>query len=593
MLSARRLVTVAAVAALCSTVVSSADAGAEWDADPLNTQVVLRHHYLCGEDDLPEEGIQGDVSKADQQSGRAEQGYNCGLSLVGHTRLNAGGRPEAGNANMAWAGSCAYVAGPGGGVVPQVYTPPAAANGVAVVDVSNSARPKHVATLRTPGAAATLETVHAVTTPSGRSILVVGQYGNDVAKTGPKPMDIYDVSNRDCTKVKLMATYDWPANAHNLTISPDGKYVFATIPLQVVDISGLWDDPTPTLDPATKVKYLGNIQDVMDGPPIATGPSADLDDPLFDNLPDSVAGETTHPQNVSHEAWPSPDFSTNPEHQWLYVGGQTPEFELFTVLDLRAWLQRNPDGTLQDPNAKPVVVSQQSGRGHSVRTATIGGKPYVLHSEESVFGAAYGCIPEYANPFAGPAQPWLTDISDRAHPAAVSQFGLEINDPRHCAEQVDSGANQSVHYHDVDDPADTTFVIVSMLNAGIRVFDVRDPAQPAEVAYFNPGLYRLADGSTVLDRAWAHSRYVPERGEIWFTTASGGFWVVRIEGQVRRHLGLDAKNVKRGLQPLNVPITDPGAPGRSGIAPITLPISASTDIAPYYCTLSSLTAPLQ
>ena len=396
--SVRRLVTVAVVAALCSTVVASADAGAEWDADPLNTQVVLRHHYLCGADDLPEEGIQGDVSKADQQSGRAEQGYNCGLALVGHTRLNAGGRPEAGNANMAWAGSCAYVAGPGGGVVPQVYTPPAAANGVAVVDVSNSARPKHVATLRTPGAAATLETVHAVTTPSGRSILVVGQYGNDVAKTGPKPMDIYDVSNRDCTKVKLMATYDWPTNAHNLTISPDGKYVFATIPLQVVDISGLWDDPTPTLDPATKVKYLGNIQDVMDGPPVATGPSADLDDPLFDNLPDAAAGETTHPQNVSHEAWPSPDFATNPEHQWLYVGGQTPEFELFTVLDLRAWLQRNPDGTLRDPNAKPVVVSQQSGRGHSVRTATIGGKPYVLHSEESVFGAAYGCIPEYREP---------------------------------------------------------------------------------------------------------------------------------------------------------------------------------------------------
>lgn len=585
MRSVRRIATVATVAALCSVLFASSSALAEWDSDPLNTQVVLRHHYLCGENDLPEEGIQGDVSKADQQSGRAEQGYNCGLALVGHARLNAGGRPETGNANMAWAGHCAYIAGPGGGVAPQTFTPPGPTNGVAVVDVSDSAHPKHVATLRTPGAAATSETLNAVTTPSGRSILVVGQYGNDVVKTGPKPMDIYDISSRDCTKFKLMATYDWPANIHNLTLSPDGKYVFATIPLQVVDISGLWNDPTPTTDPATKVKYLGNVQDAMDGPPVAPGPTADLDDPLFNNLPDAAKGQTTHPQNVSHEAWPSPDFASNPDHQYVYVGGQTAEFELFTILDLHAWLQRNPDGSLQDPNAKPVVVSQESGRGHSVRTATIGGKPYVLHSEESVFGAAYGCVPEPANPFAGPAQPWLTDISDRSNPVTVSQFGLEINDPKNCPEQLDSKANQSVHYHDVDDPSDTTFVIASMWNAGIRVFDVRDPANPTEVAYFNPGMYRLENGSTALDQAWAHSRYVPEKGEIWFATSRGGFWVVRIEGQLRRYLDLDGKNKRHGLAALNVPLTDPGAPGRVPAGTIVLPASAAVETAAYYCTL--------
>src|SRR4029077_14509146 len=97
------------------------------------------------------------------------------------------------------------------------------------------------------------------------------------------------------------------------------------------------------------------------------------------------------------------------------------------------------------------------------------------------------CSPETATPPAGPAQPWLTDISDPAHPHTVSQFGLAINDPKNCKEQLDSGANQSVHYHDVDDASDTTFVMASMWNAGIRVFDVRNPAQPAEVAYFNPG----------------------------------------------------------------------------------------------------------
>ncbi|MCU1484787.1 MAG: repeat family protein, partial [Actinomycetia bacterium] len=75
--------------------------------------VVAEQATHCGAADLPETGIQGDVPKADQSSGRAEQGYNCGLALVGHTTLGAGGRRPDSNGNMAWAGHCAYVAGPG------------------------------------------------------------------------------------------------------------------------------------------------------------------------------------------------------------------------------------------------------------------------------------------------------------------------------------------------------------------------------------------------------------------------------------------------------------------------------------------------
>jgi hypothetical protein len=540
-------------------------AQAEWDADPMNLQAVVRHHYLCGVNDLPEEGIQGNVSKADQNSRRAEKGYNCGLALVGHATLDFGGRPPTGNANMAWAGTCAYIAGPGGGIAPQMYTAPPPENGVAVVDVSDSAHPTHVATLRTPGAAAVSETLNAVTTPEGRSILVVGQYGNDVMKTGPKPMDVYDVT--DCTHPELKTTYDWPANIHNLTLSQDGRYVFGTIPLQAADISGLWDN-----DPATGVVYLGNIQDAMDGPPVATGPTADLDD----NLPAEVRGQT-HPTNTSHEAWPSPDGNT------LYVGGQTPQYEIFSIIDISQWLQRNPDGT---PKGKPVIVSQQSGRAHSVRTATIDGNLYALHSEESVFGTAYSCVPETANPFAGPAQPWLTDISDPAHPKRVSQMGLEINEPKNCPEQLDSKTNQSVHYHDVDDPTDTTFVMASMWNAGLRVFDVRDPAQPTEVAYFNPGDIDPS-ATTKLDHAWAHIHYVAKKGEIWFTTADGGFWVLRIEGRLRQYLGLDAKNRAHGLPALRVSASDRGQAGTTGVELPQLPLTGYIDSTPYYCTLAS------
>jgi hypothetical protein len=119
---------------------------------------------------------------------------------------------------------------------------------------------------------------------------------------------------------------------------------------------------------------------------------------------------------------------------------------------------------------------------------------------------------------------------------------------------------------------------------------VRDPKAPTEVAYFNPGDVDPT-ASTKLDHAWAHIHFVPETGEIWFATADGGFWVARIEGQVRDYLGLDAKNVSHGLPALNVPLSDRGAPGTIG-ARLAVPLLGYIDATPYYCTLSAVRAPL-
>src|SRR4051812_11439985 len=87
----------------------------------------------CGRLDLPETGLQGDVPRVDQVSGRAMQGYNCGVALVGHTDLGGTG----GHANMAWAGDCAYVASSG--------------QGISVVDVSDPRNPTLVSTLHGAG----------------------------------------------------------------------------------------------------------------------------------------------------------------------------------------------------------------------------------------------------------------------------------------------------------------------------------------------------------------------------------------------------------------------------------------------------------
>src|SRR5438045_1215101 len=79
------------------------------------------------------------------------------------TPLDQFGRPDA-NADMAWAGPCAYVSGAGGAnpLTPGFLATPPPGGGVAVVDVADPTKPKQVANLRDPGALATSETLGAV-----------------------------------------------------------------------------------------------------------------------------------------------------------------------------------------------------------------------------------------------------------------------------------------------------------------------------------------------------------------------------------------------------------------------------------------------
>jgi len=466
---------------------------------------------LCAEGDLVETGLQGEVPLADQLSGRAAQGYNCGIDLVGHVSLGYDY-----GANMAWVDHCAYVA--------------TAGSGVAVIDVSNPSDPVVATILTGPGSDFTLETLGA---SQEAKLLATGRYGPAPLGVGG-PMDLWDVA--DCTAPVLVSTFTWPTNTHNLTFSPDGTRLWSTLPLQVIDVS----------DPAAPV-FLGNIEDDLKA--AAATPEQRFADEF-----------------LSHEAWVSDDGNT------LYVGGQTPAWDTFSILDVT------------DYPAQPVrIISQQQGRGHSVRTATIDGVPYVLHSEESIADpTAKGCVPADANPMGGPAQPYLTDISDPTAPRMqVSQFRLEINEVENCPLQVADNMNSSVHYHDVDDQADTTFAMLSMWNSGLRIADLRDPANPTEVAYFNPGMFEFIGGAPGrLDVAWGHVRYVAETGHIWLATGHGGFWVLALQPQVREHLGLEpvADGLARTID------RDGSAPAVVRPPATQVPIGRNPSSA-WYCTL--------
>jgi len=125
----------------------------------------------------------------------------------------------------------------------------------------------------------------------------------------------------------------------------------------------------------------------------------------------------------------------------------------------------------------------------------------------------------------------------------VSNIRLEVHQPEHRDEIAgDYGAESPVqgyagHYCNVPRSHEPGIVACSMIASGLRVFDIRDPAHPKEIAYFvAPPSSVSATGSPVIDERanWAMSEpaFAPERGEIWYSDGTSGFYALKLSSAV-------------------------------------------------------------
>jgi hypothetical protein len=81
-----------------------------------------------------------------------------------------------------------------------------------------------------------------------------------------------------------------------------------------------------------------------------------------------------------------------------------------------------------------------------------------------------------------------------------------------------------------------------MILSGLRVFDIRDPENPKEIAYHvaPPSTISATGGPVIDERAnWAMSQpaFAPERGEIWYSDGTSGFYALKMDpgsGRSRR-----------------------------------------------------------
>ena len=73
-----------------------------------------------------------------------------------------------------------------------------------------------------------------------------------------------------------------------------------------------------------------------------------------------------------------------------------------------------------------------------------------------------------------------------------------------------------------------------MIVSGLRVFDIRDPEHPKEIAYHvAPPSTVSATGAPIIDEranyAMSQPAFAPERGEIWYSDGTSGFYALRMD----------------------------------------------------------------
>jgi hypothetical protein len=428
----------------------------------------------CGPGSRPEPGMQGRVPKDEVDAGRADEGYWCNVKRIGHTGATGGFRvhryvDKAGH-------ECAYYD-------TALLFPTNALNlsldptGVAVLDMSDPSHPVRTETLLTPA----MQTPHESLNISVQRGVLAAVMGNPAK--APGGVDVYDISG-DCRHpVEMAAAFPATPFGHESGMAPDGL----------------------TFYPSSASEFS----------------AVDISDP-----------------RLPKELWRSGDFATH----GLSISEDGRRGYLATIgtglviIDLSEVQARKPDPQVTE-------ISRLTWSTMTIPQipipVTIKGRPYVVEVDE-YSSTEDGQFTGHGDRV-GAAR--IIDISDERHPFVVSNLRLQVHQKENRAEIADDyGASSPVqgyaaHYCNVPRTVDPGIVACSMILSGLRVFDIRDPKNPREIAYHvaPPSNISETGGPVIDERAnWAMSQpaFVPERGEIWYSDGTSGFWALRVSPDV-------------------------------------------------------------
>jgi hypothetical protein len=417
---------------------------------------------------VPEGPIQGRVPAG------AEDGYRCNLTVIGQSGSTGGFRVH--RYVDASGHECAYYD-------TTLLFPTNALSlsleptGVAVLDMTDPSKPVRTATLMTPA----MQTPHESLNLSVERGLLAAVMGNPAF--GPGVVDVYDVSH-DCRRPELMASAPASVFGHESGMALDGRTFYPT--------------------------------SISTGDTVAV----DVSDPRMP-APIWQGRFNTHGMSLSDDG----------TRGYLATG------DGLVIVDLSEVQARKPDPQVRE-------ISRLTWSNMTIPQVaipvTIGGRPYLVEIDEYSSGETGGGVAANG-PRVGAAR--IIDISDERRPFVVSQIRLAVHQAENRAAIAgDPGAQSPVqgyagHYCNVPQRREPGILACSMIVSGLRVFDIRDPEHPKEIAYHvAPPSTVSATGAPVIDEranyAMSQPAFAPERGEIWYSDGTSGFYALRMDPRV-------------------------------------------------------------
>jgi hypothetical protein len=449
-------------------------------------------------------GVQGQVPKADQDSGRSQQPYSWNMRLVGQQDIQNRGE----NGNLGWIGECAYVAAYYGGNDPLM--------GMAVVDASNPKNPELVKLM--PGTPGTRESQ--VEANERRKIVIVMPFRHPKTPygdpPGPSQLQIYDASG-DCKNPVRVGTFDFGnIVTHEHRITSDGNTVYVTLssyadaPQNPPPAPGQAPPPPqPNGDPNRPPSLMAvDITDLANPKQLATW---------------SLGDEPGMPKSGMH------DLDVNDEGTRAYTNSGWRQdgvrHQGLTILDTSEVQERRPSPKIRRISSFNWGPPENFGGTHSAEYITIKGRQYVICLDETMGANA--------------AAPWgwgrIIDVTEEKYPLQISTITIEAAEERFAQQTNPDKAYYGAHYLGVDDRKNASLAFFSWYSSGLRAWDIRDPYLPKEIGWYIPGARidtKLAVGSGYpnhkVDYVYSFIRYRPETGHIWFNSLFNGFMIAEL-----------------------------------------------------------------
>ena len=417
----------------------------------------------CGPGSSPAPGLQGRVTAE-----VPAEGYRCNTQLVGHEGAAGGFKVErfvdkAGR-------QCAYYDGTLMFPVQAIQQLRDEATGVAVVDMTDPAKPVRTGTLSTPA----MQTPHESLILSEKRGLLVAVMGN--ASTYPGFVDIYDV-NADCREPVLQASLPVGLLGHESGMAPDGNTFYST---------SLFSGQVTAVD--------------------ITNPKVPTPLAVFD--------------------YPSHGFAVSSDGNRGYVAALGAGL---IVVDTSQVQARQPNPEM--PEISRLDWPFRSVPQNNI-PVTFDGKPHLIEVDEFSADEQGNYDFEGNAPHVGAAR--IIDITNEREPKVISNLRLQVNQPKHREEiGGDPGAGSALqgyaaHYCGVPRQDDPEIVVCSFILSGLRVFDIRDPYHPKEVAYF---VAPPATSPVVAERtnyAMSKPAFDVARKTVWYSDGNSGLYAVKL-----------------------------------------------------------------